>query len=291
MIHVYGLKDPITSEIRYVGRTSCLNRRYREHLNANKSAHSHKINWINKLKKLNLKPELVILATSNTIEEAIEKETLFIKSFKNLTNHPGKTGNAGFIPGCSRVETRKCIVAKSVKTGEEIEFTGIYSVPKPFNGDAISKCLNGHIKQHQGYYWKHKDELFYKGEIKSEKSPGYGFIRINPKTNEEAYYKKSTDAKGFSTSGIFRCAQGIFKHHKGFIWKFATKEEKIKYTGNSKKEALRRKNKPIIGVSILTQQTMYLEHAKEDPNFNYNGILRCCYGKQKSYKGYSWRFV
>lgn len=73
-IFIYGLKDPETNEIRYIGKAKDPNARYLAHLQ-DKRTNPHKWNWISKLKIKGIKPELVILEITNDSgwEECEEK--------------------------------------------------------------------------------------------------------------------------------------------------------------------------------------------------------------------------
>ena len=90
-ILIYKLIDPITYEIRYIGKTKkSLKKRLYEHLTKrNLIPNTHKNNWIKKLLNMNLKPiiELIELADVNNW---MEKEIFHIKNLKsqgfNLTN-------------------------------------------------------------------------------------------------------------------------------------------------------------------------------------------------------------
>ena len=54
-IKIYGLLDPRTNNIRYVGKTSrSLNERLSAHLRSNQGKNNHKHNWISLLKKENI---------------------------------------------------------------------------------------------------------------------------------------------------------------------------------------------------------------------------------------------
>ncbi len=78
MITVYGLIDPRSGLVRYVGVTVDLRRRYRRHLTD--SGDSYRVRWIKKLLEMGLKPGLVIL---ETVEVAVcqEAERKWIKHF------------------------------------------------------------------------------------------------------------------------------------------------------------------------------------------------------------------
>ncbi len=58
---IYVLKDPISNEVRYVGKSNNPNKRFSSHLDTSKDIGTHKRNWINKLLSDNQKPILEII--------------------------------------------------------------------------------------------------------------------------------------------------------------------------------------------------------------------------------------
>lgn len=85
---IYGLKDPITNEIRYIGQTSqSLHRRWKSHLyEAKRSTNKinrYKDNWINCLLKQGLYPMTVVL---DIVEDWDFWERYYISKYSNLTN-------------------------------------------------------------------------------------------------------------------------------------------------------------------------------------------------------------
>lgn len=85
-ILIYGLVDPRTNEIRYVGKTTqTLNKRLSQHLCSNKKHNPHKFNWINQLKTLNLKPTIILIESCND-KNWVEREKHYILTIENLTN-------------------------------------------------------------------------------------------------------------------------------------------------------------------------------------------------------------
>lgn len=240
---VYCLKHPLTNEVRYIGRTNNLKRRFAEHLRHSRSANSHKKTWILQLLKSGLSPIMEVLEECEH-KNAARVENYWISKFTNLVNHPGRDGTCGFTAGSRREEIRKEVIGKNLKTGEEIVLKGIYS-SSHFSGDAISKCLSGACRQHKGFGWKFPESAMFSHQRQSMRSLGYGVIRIDLFTGDELYYEKVTIAEsfGFSSSGIFRCASGACKQHKGFSWRWATQEDRFKFTGLSNKAAFQRNKK------------------------------------------------
>jgi len=84
--YIYSLIDPITEEIRYIGKTVNPSRRLYVHIKSGYKKGSHKECWIYGLLEKNLKPKM------NIIEEClddswIEREKYYIRTLPNLTNH------------------------------------------------------------------------------------------------------------------------------------------------------------------------------------------------------------
>lgn len=89
-VYIYTLENPITGEIRYVGKTKNPKMRFHNHCNKLHNTNSHKRNWINSLRNLGLRPIM------NIIDEVEESEwhyweKYWIQQLKNwgynLTNH------------------------------------------------------------------------------------------------------------------------------------------------------------------------------------------------------------
>jgi len=99
-VWIYGLIDPRDNEVKYIGKTFRLERRFKDHLNG--KGNTLKTAWIKKLKKSNLIPELFILDETN-IKNCDSLEIYWISqmktwgfSLKNMTN--GGDGSYGVKP-------------------------------------------------------------------------------------------------------------------------------------------------------------------------------------------------
>jgi len=79
--YIYGLVDPETGEMRYVGKSNNPKVRYQYHL-ADKNTNPHKTAWISGLSKRGLKPNLVILEET-TREKWEERERYWIKRYRD----------------------------------------------------------------------------------------------------------------------------------------------------------------------------------------------------------------
>lgn len=87
MIYIYGLVDPRTHQIRYVGQSNSPERRYQEHLDDDDN--TPKCDWIRELKRKGLKPQLIYFLPCDSWQ-ADSTERAYIQQFSKtpwgLTN-------------------------------------------------------------------------------------------------------------------------------------------------------------------------------------------------------------
>ena len=85
-IKIYGLVDPRTNTIRYVGKTKqSLKIRLSRHINDKPKHNTYKYNWICSLKKEGVVPIIIELESCDETNW-IEREKYWIKKIDNLTN-------------------------------------------------------------------------------------------------------------------------------------------------------------------------------------------------------------
>lgn len=82
-IYIYGLLDPITNQIRYVGKSKNIKARMKDHLFDKRPKNAHKVNWVSKLQNMNLNPECIILDVTSE-KDWIYCEIWWIEYFKFL---------------------------------------------------------------------------------------------------------------------------------------------------------------------------------------------------------------
>lgn len=120
-VFIYGLKDPESGVIRYVGKTKNLKGRFWRHLHDN--VKTHKGCWLNSLKRKDLVPTLEIL--ENCLEsEWVEREKFWIKHYKDLGNNLTNATEGG--EGGTRLPGSKLSVAhcQAISKGRKgIKFT------------------------------------------------------------------------------------------------------------------------------------------------------------------------
>lgn len=115
-IFIYGLKDPLTDEIRYVGKTTKLNRRYNAHITCSKNRKLHSSLWIKSLIDKNVKPELFLIEIVNENNWA-EREKYWIAFYRehfDLTNitEGGDTNSARLGKKNSPEHIARCIASR-----------------------------------------------------------------------------------------------------------------------------------------------------------------------------------
>jgi len=83
---IYALKDPISFEIRYVGKSNNPKSRFNKHIGeARRNPNNHRLCWIKGLLDNNLKPILEILEEIE-FNKWQEREIFYISTLPNLTN-------------------------------------------------------------------------------------------------------------------------------------------------------------------------------------------------------------
>jgi len=88
-IYIYVLIDPDTEQIRYIGQTNNIKKRYLYHIyealhpEYSSSPNTHKNRWIRKLNSKNKKPIIKIIEATD-YEHRNEKELYWIDHYKNL---------------------------------------------------------------------------------------------------------------------------------------------------------------------------------------------------------------
>ena len=122
---IYGLIDPNTGELRYIGKTYNIRRRFGAHYTpSNLRAPTHKNNWLRRLLTTNQKPEVWIIETHPEYADLYDAEIELIAYYRSigarLTN--ATPGGDGLWPGYqASPETRAKISAAGrgrIQSGE-----------------------------------------------------------------------------------------------------------------------------------------------------------------------------
>jgi predicted GIY-YIG superfamily endonuclease len=87
---VYGLKDPRTDEVRYIGMTVNVTQRFSYHISRIDKSNQTKQSWLDDLKANSLQPDLIIIEDNLDRQEAFVREKywlqIYLEQGANLTN-------------------------------------------------------------------------------------------------------------------------------------------------------------------------------------------------------------
>lgn len=180
--YVYELIDPLDNEIRYIGKTDNLKRRFTAHISQKTLLRNktHKNNWILSLLKKGLVPKIRVIGITNE-DKINEMEINYIKLYRekghNLTNMTdGGDGGSHFLPEVRKKisaaligkkrpwsklrlkEQAKAVIGTHKHTKEIIRFDSICAAARYINGfkHIISKCCRKHkyYNSHKNYTWE-----------------------------------------------------------------------------------------------------------------------------------------
>lgn len=203
--YIYILIDPLTNQIRYVGKANNPQERYKNHKNRCRDKNTHKRNWINKLRLKSLYPEIEVI-DKVLVSEWHYWEKFWISYYRflgcNLVNYT--SGGDGLTFG-NKTSFKKGQTPWNKGTAKPI-------IKKGFN----KKCLNTSFK---------------KGHVSWNK--GLKGIKLKPSKNVHQYSsltgeyiktwltaKKASIELNINEESIGQCARNKSKTAGGYIWKY-----------------------------------------------------------------------
>lgn len=225
-IYIYGLQDPVTQQIRYVGKTKNPKMRFHNHMNPRHNEHTHKRNWINSLKELHLRPCMLIL------DEVSEDDWKFWEKYWiqqcivwgfNLVNHT--SGGEGSISGNS-TSFKKGQISWNKGTSPTYicEYCGkTFKASKSSKRKFCSKRCYGKSDINNATKFK-KGQISHRKGMKGKTKPDKNVYQYNIYTG--AFIKKWITAKEASQQlhcnedGIGNCCRNTSKTCGGFMWKY-----------------------------------------------------------------------
>lgn len=164
--HIYTLSDPITNEVRYVGKANNVSQRYMAHLNRARKHQTHKWSWIQSLKKKGLKPIIDVIDIVD-IEDWIFWETYWIAQMKqwgfNLVNYTDGGDGCSFANQTSfkKGEGGKRVIGYNKEGDKCYDFESGRQASVYFNshhGSVWNVCI-GNRKTHKGHTWFYYDDI------------------------------------------------------------------------------------------------------------------------------------
>ncbi len=130
---IYGLVDPRTQELRYVGKANNPSQRWYNHLCTTEREHNHKANWIKQLRQIGMKPEWFSIEEVDQSQWQ-EAEIFWIRYFTyigcNLTN--GNEGGMGGVSPTPEVRQKRSVALRGrPKNPESVEKMRLTKTGKP----------------------------------------------------------------------------------------------------------------------------------------------------------------
>ncbi len=275
MRYIYFLKDSITNEIRYVGQTDNIKRRYNTHLQKaiNKDSseyNTYKSRWIRKLLESNTSPMIEIIEECIDLESSNLREKYWIedliKNGSQLTN-----SHCGDVTPHSIETKNKMSVSKKGKKLEEIvgidkskELKKYYSERMKSNNP--NKCDDPYVRE--------KISLSLKSHF-------------NDKSNHWAYGKKM-DEDHCEKLRISKLNSSKNKGNK----KPRTEEQKSKMREAILGRTVKRFHilQYDLNKNLISEWKSMRSIQKIEPSFNRLKISECCNGKRQSYAGFIWQY-
>jgi hypothetical protein len=275
MRYIYALCDPNNNEIRYIGQTDNISRRFNDHISSslNKNSESYntyKSRWIRKLISNNLLPIIKIIETCNNINESNIREKYHIVK---LTNEGVRLTNSHITDVTEfSLETRKKM--SSAKKGKKLE-------------------------EIVGYEKSLKLKEYYSERIKKN----------NPNKNNDPFVREkiSNTLKEYFSNPENHWAYGLKMTDEHNEKLRLAKLNNPKNVGNrmqrtsEQKEKIRNaiKGKKVLRYGII-QYDMYMnlikvwkslrEIERNDKSLSRSQIAKCCKEEKNSYAGYIWKY-
>ena len=203
---VYTLSDPRTNLIKYIGITcKTLTQRLSGHC-AEKKFNTKKVNWVQSLRKDNLKPIIMELDCFETYEEALYFEQYWIAQFKiwgfkllNLTI--GGEGAQGWVPTEEYRKNRSMAYSQPVIQydldgnflkiwSSQLEAARFYNVRSSALGHALKDPERSAVK----FMWRRSAKIKMKIEPYLKTNNKQELIVEDLRTNTFTTYKSNMDA-------------------------------------------------------------------------------------------------
>lgn len=273
----YMLIDPSTQEARYVGKAVDIEERLAEHLKpSNLEAFTHKNNWIKQVLAGGFKPEITILETHDSDEEAFAAEKFWIAYFRSigvrLTN--STDGGEGSTGAKRSAETRKLLSDKAKLRDWSNYVPHNKQTHYIFYGVEFRKCGVCKISKPLEFFtWDKKSNKFQakckscRAEFQSE------YKAANPPTlltpEEHAVIRQENHKKASET---------LKKTYE------ARPELKVQLS--------KQRSKAIQGVNVVTKEVITFSSALEAKSAGFqNSNIGQAIKLNKAYRGYTWSFI
>lgn len=219
---IYTLKDPITNEIRYIGKSDKPESRLIEHIKKSKYTKTYKNNWIISLLKKDLKPILEILDIVDSNNWGFW-EKYWISQFRtwgfNLTNisEGGDGGNFGF--ECNKKISMR--LKNRVFSKVTLEKMRESAKLRKITDEGRKKLSLSKMGQKNPMFGKKQSKSFIENQFK----PVIQLSINNEIIKEWGSLKEVSEYLLINRNTIRMVCQGKRKTAGGYKWKFAKKNE------------------------------------------------------------------
>ena len=278
---IYGLVDPGTKEVRYVGKSSYGLKRPKEHFKPSNylTQQNHKAHWIKKLKSEGKQPDIVVLKTATSEEELNQLEINTIKYYRDqglkLTNGTdGGEGSLGWLP----TEENKKNMSKS-----RVKYLASLEQPLKAINKKEHQIIDG-VESKWCSYCKISHPL---SMFSPSKTSWDGLHRIckNANTERMRAYREKNPYKKLTEDQLKQS--------------YENRKEKLSDTVRNafiknpeyKEKLSKAKSKALIAISVTTEEVLEFESAlsAKASGFDNTNIGKSI-KKGIPYKGYIWKF-
>lgn len=275
MRYIYKLIDPTNNEIRYIGQTDDIKRRYNDHISSSLNENSdsydtYKARWVRKLKLSGLLPIIEIIEECDSLEKSNIRERYHIEK---LTTEGYKLTNSHIIDVTEfSIETRKKMSnAKKGKKLEEIvgdeksiELKKIYSdrmkINNPNKNDdpLVREKISNTLKE----YFENKENHW-----------AYG-LKMTDEHNEKLRLSKLNNPKNFGNR------------------KPRTEEQKEKLRNSIRGTKIKRSEilQYDLDMNLVKEWKSLREIERIDITMSRSQIAKCCKGFKETYAGFIWKY-
>jgi len=275
MRYIYSLKDPITLEIRYVGQTNNIERRFRDHISSsindrNNKYNTHKSRWIRKLINNGYEPIIEVIDQCVTVDESNSLERFYINKFTNeglqLTNSYSTD-----VTDFSLDTRKKMSSAKRGKKLEEIvglekslELKNYYSErtkqnnPNKTNDPKVREKISNTLKE---YFSTPENHWAYGKKMSEDHNEKLRLAKLNNPKNVGNRKPKTEEQKE--------------KIRNSVIGRKVLRFKILQYDLN---------------MIFIKEWKSLRDIEKEDFTLKRNQISKCCKGEKESYACYIWKY-
>lgn len=222
-IYIYTLEDPITQEIRYVGKTSNPSRRFQSYLWDRPKVKYHSYYWIQSLLKKRQKPVMNIIDETDTNWEQLEQ--YWIEQFRqwgfNLTNiTKGGEGAYGAGKWNNKVISAYSRTGDFIRTFSSIKEASLFYKITPKQIRDVLKQRGKLCHNLQFRYGNIQENI---GKPVLRKLSHSGIIRLSKDNKEIDEFLSAIDASeklNIGLSNIYQCLNNKRETAYGYKWKY-----------------------------------------------------------------------